>query len=96
MAVLTKLPSMAVVDSLKGSLDFYYWKGIPVCRMWPHWPKRTATPLEKRNQNAFGYATKMWKYLPPYIQDQYKDMAISTPVTGRDIFMRAYINASRV
>jgi hypothetical protein len=27
--------SSEMVRDLAGVLDFYYWKGIPVCRLWP-------------------------------------------------------------
>lgn len=88
--------SQAMIDRLKGTIDYYYWKGIPCARKWPHWPARAPYPAEKANQDSFAYATKMWRFLPEFLKAQYIDMAVSTPVTGRDIFMRAYMNAARV
>lgn len=86
--------SQATVDTLAGSIDFYYWKGMLVARKWPRWPRRLPHPDEKDAQDSFAYASRMWKWLPTFLKDQYRIMAVSTPVTGRDIFTRAYINAS--
>lgn len=87
--------SQVAVDTLAGCVDFYYWKGIVVARKWPRWPVRVPHPEEKSVQTIFGYATQMWKWLPEYLKQSYREMAVSSPVTGRDIFTRAYINASR-
>lgn len=89
------MPEQAIIDYFKGTVDFYYWKGIPCARMWPHWPKRVASPLEKANRDAFGYAARMWGQLPEYIKEMYRQMAASTSVTCRDIFQRSYMNAGR-
>ena len=89
------MPSQAIVDRLAGAVDFYYWKGIPVARKWPHWPARVPLPDEKASQNLFAYASKMWKFLPEFLKANYRLMATSSPVTGRDIFTRAYMNAAR-
>lgn len=96
MARLTAMPNQAIVDTLAGVIDFYYWKGIPVARKWPHWPARVAHAEEKAAQERFAYAQQMWVFLPEFLKAQYRLMAASTPVTARDIFTRAYLNASRL
>lgn len=96
MAVLKQQFTQAQVDTLSGAIDFYYWKGLPVARKWPHWPARVPYPAEKATQERFGYCMRMWAFLPSYLQAQYRNMAVSTGVTGRDIFARAYLNAARI
>jgi len=96
MARLKNLPAQALVDTLAGYVDYYYWKQIPVARKWPHWPARVAHDLEKAAQERFAYAQQMWAFLPEFLKAQYRLMAMSTPVTARDIFTRAYLNASRL
>lgn len=91
MAVLSKLPSEAVISSFKGVVDFYLWKGIPCARKWPTWPKRQAYPEERANQDDFAYANKLFSQLPDYLQQQYRNMAASTSFTGKDLFIRAYM-----
>lgn len=37
-------PNADVVASLKGVLDYYYWRGIPVVRRWPTWTLKRRAP----------------------------------------------------
>lgn len=91
MATLDRMPSQAIIDDLKGVIDFYYWKGIPCARRWPTWVKRTATTREKANQDAFTYAIMSYAELPPVVRQFYVEMAAGTNVTARDLFLRAYL-----
>lgn len=95
MVRLTRLPEQAIIDSLKGVVDFYYCMGIPCARKWPHWPKRDPLPLEKANQDAFGYASRAYNRLPPYVKQQYINMVAGLPFTARDLFTRAYLAGNR-
>lgn len=95
MAVLKVMPHQAIVDSLKGVIDFYYWKGIPCARAWPHWPKRVPTPAEKTNQDSFAYCQHQWKQLPEYIKEMYRQCASTTSLTARDIYTACYMNVER-
>ena len=95
MARLTALPEQAIIDKLKGVIDFYLWKGIPCARKWPYYRKREPTPLEKANQDAFAYCNAIAPFLPEYVKDQYKRMAQGTPLTWRDLWVRAYMQGIR-
>lgn len=92
LARLDKMPSQEIIDGLKGVVDFYYWKGIPCARKWPHWAKREPTPDEKAAQDRFAYAARSWKNLPEYVKAAYNNMAASTFNTGREIYMRTYLS----
>lgn len=92
MAKLTAMPEQAIVDGFKGTIDFYYWRGIPCARKWPHWPPREPTPREKANQDLFGYAAHLYSSLPAVIIEAFREMALGTPYTCRDLFMRSYIS----
>lgn len=96
MAVITGKLNQVAVDTLSGVVDFYYWRGLLCARKWPHWPARVPYPAEKVAQERFGYCMRMWAFLPSYLQAQYRNMAVSTGVTARDIFARAYLNAARI
>lgn len=96
MVRLLKMPSQAIVDTFAGAIDFYYWKGMPVARKWPIWPKRLPSGPEKVAQERFGYAMRMYAFLPRFLKDQYRNMAVSADVTARDIFVRCYLNAARL
>lgn len=92
MAVLDKLPEKAIISAFKGVVDFYLWKGIPVARKWPYFPKREPSPLEIEIRQTFAYANHMAGQLPEYIIDQYKRMATGTPFSWKDLFVRSYIS----
>ncbi len=92
MVKLKQMPNQEIVDSLSGSVDFYFWRGIPVARKWPHWPPRVPTPAEKANQDLFGYGAGAWSRLPLIVKQAYKRQAISTSYTGRDLFTVSFIN----
>jgi len=40
-------------ELFKGVADFYYWKGIPVCRSWPRPPVHPETTAQKATWQAF-------------------------------------------
>lgn len=94
MAKLLKMPSQSIIDGFKGTIDFYYWKGIPVARKWPVWRPRTATPTEASNQRAFSYVNKAWKGLPANIKTRWNEMAGGTGLTGKDHYVRAYMRGA--
>lgn len=94
MATLDRMPQQAIVDYFRGVVDFYYWKGIPCARRWPHWTKRTATGREKANQDAFAYAIMSWSDLPPFVRQCFYDMTAGTGMTARDFFVRCYLKGN--
>ena len=96
MAVLKQLPSQAIISALKGTVDFYLWKGLPCARAWPHWPKRVPYPTEKAAQDRFAYAAKAWALLPEYLKEMYRQMVAGTDFTARDMFTRLYLTGNRV
>ena len=91
MAILDTLPSKAIIDGLKGVLDFYSWKGIPVVRSWPRSPGHDRSPAVEAQWVAFGYAAGEWKNLSAEVKQAYIDLAQGTSYTGRDWFMRSYL-----
>jgi len=95
MAKLTTMPAEAIVDAFKGTIDFFYYRGTPVVRKWPHWPKRTPLPDERANQETFTYAARSWIELPEYVKLLYQDMAAGIGLNRRDLFMRCYLSGNR-
>lgn len=91
MARLDALPEQAIISAMKGTVDYYLWRGIPCARMWPRWPKRDPHPDEKANQDAFAYVQSHLSLLPDYLIDQYKRMAVGTPWTWRDLLLSTYM-----
>lgn len=92
MVKLAKLPTKAVIDGYKKHIDFYVHKGQPCARMWPKSPTLPRAPAVQVTINAFREAVALWNQVAPNIKTIYNDMAKPTSITGRDLFMRAYIH----
>lgn len=84
--------NQAVIDGFKGKVDFYFYMGIPCFRKWPKKPDLPRTPEVQAQWPAFRIASQSWLLLPVYVQDAYRLMASGTYMSGRDIFMKCYIN----
>ena len=54
MTRLEQLPEDSIIKGLKGTVDFYYWKGIPVARQWPRKANYTPSPQEQTSRQNFG------------------------------------------
>jgi len=91
MAKLEKMPQRQIIDGYKGTIDFYYWKGIPVARKWPIYIKRTPTPIELTYQQAFSYINKLWASLPLIIHVQLTLFAARSTLTPKDFLVRGYL-----
>lgn len=91
MAKLVKLPSLAVINGFKGTIDFYLNMGIPCARSWPSSPGHDRAPAVEEQWPIFTTATRLWNELSQEVRDAYKQMASGLHLTGRDIFIKGYI-----
>lgn len=96
MAKLAALPSQDIISGYKGTLDFYVWMGIPVCRSWPRSPGRKRSASVEAQWPVFTDAASLWPTLDKYVQDAYNTMASGSTLSGRDMMMKMYINASSI
>lgn len=87
MAKVSALPSLEVIGALKGVLDYYYWKGIPCVRKWPHTPMSHRTQASLDSAQLFGQIAQGWALVGGWVKDLYNQMAEGTPRTGRDLYM---------
>jgi hypothetical protein len=94
--LLTKL-SPGQLNQLAGKfgklVDFYYWRGIPVARIWP-WPcVGHSTPAMKKASQCFATVSKSKKLIHPILIEGYKLLAKNTHRTWADQYqatMMAY------
>lgn len=92
MAKLTALPSMDIISGMKGVVDYYVWMGIPCARRWPRSPSSKRSLAVRTQWPAFSYSASAWRSLTPEVQALYVRMSASTSITGRDLFMKAYLS----
>lgn len=102
MAKLTALPELAIIDGLKGKIDFYIYHptcdpesrgpGIPVARKWPRSPGHLRAQAVMDGWPAFAYAASAWNLLSEEIQAAYRALAVGSGLSGRDLFTRSYLS----
>lgn len=92
MAKLTALPSQAIIDGLKGKVDFYLWMGIPVARKWPRSPGHKRATAVEAQWPTWTYASQIWSKLDEPMRRAYKETAHGTTLSGRDLSQKAYIS----
>lgn len=92
LARLLQLPHQGIIDGFKGVVDFYVHRGIPCARAWPRKTTIPQTTGEKAAQVPFSYASKEWVNLSPIVQSAYKELAVNSGLSGRDMQVRAYLS----
>ncbi|MBA7534041.1 hypothetical protein ES705_26287 [subsurface metagenome] len=86
------MPSQAVISGFKGKIDYYLWRGIPVCRKWPRSPGKKRSAAVEAQWPAFTAASQLWTSLSEDVQDAYRAMSQGSGMSGRDIFTKSYIS----
>lgn len=94
MAKIAKLPSLAIINGFKGTIDFYVHDGQPCARSWPRSPGHKRSPAVQAGWSAFTWASQNWQALSEEVRHAYRDMASGTNMTGRDIFVKSYISSA--
>lgn len=84
MAVLGAPLDPVTVASLKGTLDYYLWRGVPVVRSWPRKPIQPRTPAVVNAYLEFGAIAKAITSIPLELQEEVKAYAKYTNWTWRD------------
>lgn len=87
MAKINALPSLEVINTLKGTLDYYYWKGIPCVRKWPVIPRSSRTQASLDSAHLFGVIVQGWALVGATAKALYIEAAADQPRTGRDLYV---------
>jgi len=91
MAVIGALPSRAIIDGLRGVLDFYKWCGLSIVRSWPRQHIKKRAPGVIAAQQTFAYAHLMSSTLPANVVESWHYLANQSNLTWRDWLARAYV-----
>lgn len=86
MATLDAPLDPVTVASLKGTLDYYLWRGIPVVRSWPRKPKMPRTAAVTASFTLFGQVAKAITQVPAEMQYMPDDWQLNTNWTWRDFW----------
>ncbi|MBA7588906.1 hypothetical protein ES708_30977 [subsurface metagenome] len=94
MAIIKKMPSLAIIDGLKGTIDYYVYMGVPCARRWPRSPGHRRTPEVEAQWAVFKEAAALWPQISPEVRQAYAEMAVTTDLTARDMLTRGYISGT--
>jgi len=87
MALIKTMPSLAVVKSLRGSLDFYKWCNLNIVRKWPRKPDTPRSDYSLAASGRFTYITQQAGVVDPDIKAAYDELASASKWTWKDFEM---------
>lgn len=86
MAVLKQLPEEHIIKGMKGTVDFYEWKGIAVARKWPRKAIPTQTAAELATWNFFRLMTRSYKDQSPLVIQSLNAMVMNSSQRNFDLY----------
>lgn len=91
MAVLDALPSPEIIQAFKGSLDYYLWRGLVVCRTWPRSPSGPRSQAVQESGQVFADLVRGLSNAPLIVQQAGRELTKGSSLTWRDAtIMAAY------
>lgn len=75
------------IKGMKGKLDFYYWKGIPVVRKWPYTPVSHFSPASVAQRPKFGTVSHNFILQDPSVRDALNQMSQGSQASLRDVYI---------
>lgn len=84
MPVLNSLPDPDTIRRLKGTLDYYVWKGLPCVRKWPVTPKAHLTSGTLTQSARYSSWLKRAHLTAAEVQAVANDVARQSNWTWRD------------
>lgn len=93
MAKLSQGLNRQTVGALRGYLDFYYWKGIPVIRKWPDYSNFVPRAGTAASNAAFAESRKTIQLIVPQMRDALRQACIGKRRAWVDAFTRRYMHA---
>jgi len=94
MTRLSGVPPRGIVLGLKGIVDFYSWKGIPVARRWPRKPSQPRSAAVQAQYADFRAITQGYKTMDVSVVDALWGMSNGTLLTTKDQAVQLYYGYS--
>ncbi|GAH78230.1 unnamed protein product, partial [marine sediment metagenome] len=91
MARLDALPHIDIINSLKGTIDFYIHRGVPCARRWPRYRPAARSAPAIASANLFGEIVKSYSIVADTVLAALRDAAADNPRTARDILVSAVL-----
>lgn len=75
------------IKGMKGKLDFYLWKGIPVVRKWPYTPRDHLSPRSVAQWPKFATVSASYKLQGPSVLPALAQMSGNSQASVRDVYI---------
>lgn len=92
MVVLVEMIGEKIISGFRGTIDFYYCRGIPCARMWPRKPSGKRSPAVQAQWPPFQEAAQLAGQLDRQIIGFFTENAVGTNMTWKDLHFRAYMS----
>jgi len=94
MALIKTMPSLAVVKSLRGTLDFYKWYNLNIVRKWPRKPDTIRSDYSLAASGRFTYITQQAGVVDPEIKPSYDLLADASKWTWKDFEISLWLKGT--
>lgn len=84
MTRLEGVPPRGIVLGLKGIIDFYSWKGMPIARRWPRKPSQPRSPAVQSQWADFKAVTQGFKTIDNTVMPALTSMVSGTQLVQKD------------
>lgn len=95
MAKISSLPSQAIIDSLRGVLDFSVWCDLTIVRKWPRSPTGPRSPAVQRTSNQLSAFNAMIHFLDEETINAFRELGSGSSFTWKDMATRNYIDGTK-
>jgi len=82
---LKRMLDAGLINQLRGVVDVYYWKGIPVARAWPKKPQQPGTPAQSATWQAFRDFRDWKRALPSGVVKRWREQPVPSNKTYQDL-----------
>jgi len=90
------MPDQYTVGMYKGTIDFYWYMGLPVARKWPSPPSRPRSAAVQEQWPIFSAASRAWLNTDDESRAAMERMSSGSSMSGRDLAAKLYINGRNV
>jgi hypothetical protein len=83
--------SLAMIRTLAGVVDFYYWCGVPVARAWPVMKVKERSPAVLASAAAFKNSRSDLRQISPEVRAAWQAIGIGKKAAWLDVYTGSYL-----
>ena len=91
MAIVERSLHKEIYQSLKGVIDFYYYKGLLCARMYPQHCRQPGTDLQKKTWTALKESSKNRHLITKHDMEGFRNLAGGSHLTWYDLYKKVFM-----